>query len=274
MMNSNTLKSSISQGRSVSFDEVSNYFSLPLSDAATHLGVCVSVLKRICRENGLDRWPYRKFLSGKSIEDIKKFAARERNKQLADLSKLARQSGLQPINNEISKLHGVASPNLQQQGSKNAPVTHPHILLNASSIKGLMAQDEFKYGFPSGGLSAITNKWWGSSTSDDYERTRGGEAETDEEDKHQPEEKADDSVTSTTMDEKESENGKIDSNINPEGSGLLATIRKRNVDEGREALKLGVYKSNGVKKLGRKEKVLLLRIFRSTLPKEWIYDSA
>ena len=23
-------------------------------------GVCTSVLKKLCRENGLDRWPYRK----------------------------------------------------------------------------------------------------------------------------------------------------------------------------------------------------------------------
>ncbi|KAH7511385.1 hypothetical protein ACOSQ2_000317 [Xanthoceras sorbifolium] len=264
------MSNSSSKSRSLTFDEISNYFSLPLSDAATHLGVCVTALKKICRENGLDRWPYRKFLSGKSIEDIKRYAARERHKQLA----VARQSGLQPLNNEMSKLHGVASPNLQQQGSKTAPVSQPHILLNASSIKGLMALDEFKYGFPLNGLSATTNKWWGSNTSDDYERIRGGEAETDEEDKHQPEEKADDSATSTTMDEKESGNGKVDSNIDPEGSGLLTAIRKRIVDQGREALKLGVYKSNGLKKLERKEKVLLLRIFKSSLPKAWIYDSA
>lgn len=261
---------------SVTFDEISNYFSLPLSDAATHLGVCVSLLKKICRENGLDRWPYRKFLSGKSIEDIKRYAARERNKQLADLSKLARQSGLQPVNNEMSRSHGGAgaSPHLQQQGGKNASVSQPHILLNANSIKGLMALDEFKYGFPSDGLSATTNKWWGSSTSDDYERIRGGEAETDEEDKHQPEEKADNSATSTTTEEKESRNGKLESNVDPEGLGLLTAIRKRIANEEREALKLGVYKSSGIKKLGRKEKVLLLRMFSSSLPKEWIYDSA
>lgn len=77
--------------KSLSFDDISKYFSLPLSDAANHLGVCVSVLKKICRDNGLDRWPYRKFLSGKSIEDIKKYAAREKSKELAELSKIARK---------------------------------------------------------------------------------------------------------------------------------------------------------------------------------------
>ncbi|XP_012459813.1 uncharacterized protein LOC105780177 isoform X5 [Gossypium raimondii] len=35
---------------------MADFFSLPLDDAASTLGVCTSVLKKICRENGLDRW--------------------------------------------------------------------------------------------------------------------------------------------------------------------------------------------------------------------------
>ncbi|TYI85733.1 hypothetical protein E1A91_A11G339100v1, partial [Gossypium mustelinum] len=35
---------------------IADFFSLPLDDAASTLGVCTSVLKKICRENGLDRW--------------------------------------------------------------------------------------------------------------------------------------------------------------------------------------------------------------------------
>ncbi|KAJ0112940.1 protein NLP4 isoform X2 [Pistacia vera] len=277
MMNSlqNTSKLGSNSTQSLSFDDVANYFSLPLSDAATHLGVCVSVLKKICRENGLDRWPYRKFLCGKSIEEIKKYAAREKYKQIAELSKLARQSAMQPQNNNMSKLHGVSSPtNLpQQQGSKNTVVGQPQVLLNASLTKGTMAPDEFKYGFPSDGLSTATYKWWGSSSSDVNGSTNVEEAETDEVDKNQSEEKADGSATSI-VGNKISENVKKVTDIDPQGSGLLTAIRKRSVEEGKEALKLGLQKKYCVKKLGRKERLLLLRVFGSALPKEWVFESS
>ncbi|PHT72946.1 hypothetical protein T459_23731 [Capsicum annuum] len=75
--------------KSVSFDEVSKLFNLPLSDAAQSLGVCASVLKKICYENGLVRWPYRKVISGKSIEDIKKEALREKQERSVEFPKAA-----------------------------------------------------------------------------------------------------------------------------------------------------------------------------------------
>ncbi|XP_022849954.1 protein NLP3-like [Olea europaea var. sylvestris] len=81
----NSNPNSVSDSKSPSYDEASKFFSLPLSDAADSLGVCPSVLKKLCYENGLVRWPYRQFLSGKSIEEIKKDAAVEKTKQLAGL---------------------------------------------------------------------------------------------------------------------------------------------------------------------------------------------
>lgn len=175
----------------------------------------------------------------------------------------------------MSKVHSVTSPpNLQQQGSKNVSVGQPHVLLSANLTKGIMALDEFKYGFPSDGLSTATYKWWGSSSSAGSHGSRGDEAETDEEDKHQSGEKANDAAGSTIEGNEKSGDGKHESNIDPQGSGLLTAIRKRIAEEGQEVLKLGVYKSYGVKKIGRKERVLLHRIFKSSLPKEWIDDSS
>lgn len=256
------------QSKPPSWEAISKHFSLPLSDAANNLGVCVSVLKKICRENGLDRWPYRKYLAGKSIEDIRRYAAREKIKAIADLAKAANKSGIQQQNNENSKPH-----KLQQQGTKDVLVGRQHITLTPGLAKGLMGLDEFKYGFPSDGLSTATNKWWGSSLSDTQRATDRAGIETDEDDGHQSEEKVDAGTSVVIVDEEKGENGKMESNeIDPQGTGLLTSVRKRAVEEGREALKLGVYRTYGVNKLGRKQRALLLRIFGSSLPKQWIQD--
>lgn len=252
---------------------------MPLSDAASNLGVCTSVLKKICRDNGLVRWPYRKVLSGTSIEEIKKEAARERNKQLIELSKAARQSGASAssavsstfgsqlqnkISNseqDMSKSQGVTMPhNLQQQGNKNIQNGSAQNVLKPSLTKTL---DEFKYGFPSDSLSTLCYKWWGS---DGYESFCEDGAETDEEDRHKSEELADDGAKPET--------GKEENNIDSQGTGLLRAVRKRAAEEGREALEIGAFKGYGVNKLGKRERTLLLRIFKSSLSSQWLYGSS
>ena len=40
---------------------------LLLQEAATHLGIGLSVLKRVCRTIGLARWPYRKRQSLRNV---------------------------------------------------------------------------------------------------------------------------------------------------------------------------------------------------------------
>lgn len=51
---------------------VSNYFYLPINEASEMLNICPTVLKKICRRNGVARWPFRKLKSiGKLTEKIK-----------------------------------------------------------------------------------------------------------------------------------------------------------------------------------------------------------
>ncbi|XP_059450441.1 uncharacterized protein LOC132181298 isoform X2 [Corylus avellana] len=264
-----------SPNHSLSFDHISNYFSLPLNDAASNLGVCTSVLKKICRDNGLDRWPYRKFLSGKSIEEIKRNAARERYKELAEMSKIGRESGSQQPNSDMTKLQGATLPhNLQQQGAKNIQNVRPQNLLGISLPKGITILDEFKYGYPSDGLSTASNKWWGSSSPVGCEGIFGDGAETNENEKHQSEEMVADSSDIVTVDKENHEGGKEGCKIASQGMGLLTTVRKRTMEEGREALKLGVFRGCGINKVGKRERTLLLRIFKSSLPKRWINGSS
>ena len=167
-----------------------------------------------------------------------------------------------------SKVQGVTMlHNPHQLASKNTESGRPQNLLSTSLTKGMATLDEFKYGFPSEGLSTSSNKWWGSSGLDDSVRTNTGGAEVGDNGKTQLEGRAKEADMETC------ETGKEDENACPQGTNLLTAVRKRAVEEGREALKLGVFKGHGVNKLSKREKILLLQIFRSSLPRSWIYDS-
>lgn len=133
--------------------------------------------------------------------------------------------------------------------------------------------DEFKYGFPSEGLSTTSNKWWGSSgggpddSADSKKKVEDG-ADVSKHMKGQLEDTEKKEEADTEMSEAGKEAVKT-----PKGAALLREIRKRAMEEGREALKLGVFRGYGVKKLGKREKIMLLQIFSSTLPSSWIHDS-
>ena len=71
-------------------DELSAYFHLPINEVAKKLGLCVTVLKARCRDNGITRWPYRKVRKLdniiRALESNQKCAGREDcKKQLAVL---------------------------------------------------------------------------------------------------------------------------------------------------------------------------------------------
>nr|GMC80143.1 protein NLP2 [Ipomoea batatas] len=260
--------------KSLSFDEVSKLFSLPLSDAADTLGVCTSVLKKICYENGLVRWPYRKvqFLSGKSIEEIKKDAAKEKQEQHAELPKPAGEKPNLSANSTPSSSKGSPLQNKgssaaqempksaaasQQQGSKTAQTLSSQHLLGVNLPKGTTAgSDEFKYGFPSDGLSAISYKWWGSRSTDANEDTKKeGNAE---ESKQQSAVPMDESAVKTDK-----------SNVDSFGADSLSDLRKQAAKEGKEALKLGVYREHSLFKLDLTKRKVLLQVFKSAYPPQW-----
>lgn len=176
----------------------------------------------------------------------------------------------------MSKLHGAIPPHmLQQQGSRNIQNGRPQNLPNASLSKGIAASlDEFKYGFPTSGLATASNKWWGSSSPDGHEGTIDNGVEIDEEDQKQSEQLADNGANLLVMDGEKAENEKEEGTIGPQGTGLLTAVRKTTVEEGRKILKIGVGRDHGVLKAGKKERRLLLQIFGSSLPSQWINGSS
>jgi hypothetical protein len=51
----------------LTFDSLSAYFHLTLTEAAAKLGICKSLLKMVCRQNGIARWPRRRVRSDLSL---------------------------------------------------------------------------------------------------------------------------------------------------------------------------------------------------------------
>ncbi|KAG5001909.1 hypothetical protein AAZX31_08G298200 [Glycine max] len=171
------------------------------------------------------------------------------------------KSVLQQTNDERAKAQGVTVlQNSHQHGNKNIESGRTQNVVNSGLTKAISTMDEFKCGFPSEGLSTTSNKWWGNSDRDDRAGANANGAKS-----HQPEEKV-----GAETDKMAHETGKAEKSEIPHGSSLLKAVRKSAVEEGREALKLGVFRGYGVNKLGKREKTLLHQIFGSSLPRSWM----
>lgn len=57
------ISGSSSSCRMLSRKTISQYFYMPISQAATELNVGITLLKKRCREVGIRRWPHRKLMS-------------------------------------------------------------------------------------------------------------------------------------------------------------------------------------------------------------------
>ncbi|MCA9508408.1 MAG: RWP-RK domain-containing protein [Myxococcales bacterium] len=42
-------------------EDLASLYHLPIKDAANELSICTTLLKKICRQNGIKRWPHRQF---------------------------------------------------------------------------------------------------------------------------------------------------------------------------------------------------------------------
>jgi type II secretory pathway pseudopilin PulG len=63
-------------GADLNLEELATFFHLPIALAAKEIGVCATVLKKICRKNKVPRWPHRKIKSlNKSIEALERTLA-------------------------------------------------------------------------------------------------------------------------------------------------------------------------------------------------------
>ena len=50
--------------KNLEFDVLKEHFHLPMVEVAEKFGICTTVFKRMCRNHGIKRWPFRKVSPG------------------------------------------------------------------------------------------------------------------------------------------------------------------------------------------------------------------
>jgi len=93
-----------------SLEELRKYFHLPIVEVARQLGICTTLLKKVCRKNGIFRWPYRQIKSiTKSIQSL----------EVASLNESLNDRERARYKDQIVMLHGALNLLIQ---NPNAPV--------------------------------------------------------------------------------------------------------------------------------------------------------
>ena len=77
----------VNHKKNITKSTLCNYFHLPINDAAKHLGVCVTMLKKTCRKYGISRWPYRRIKCiDKKISVLRTYLSESPKQKDVDLS--------------------------------------------------------------------------------------------------------------------------------------------------------------------------------------------
>ncbi|KAG7384729.1 hypothetical protein PHYPSEUDO_002258 [Phytophthora pseudosyringae] len=120
--------------RNINFGMLQPHFERPLQQAADSFGVCTTLLKKICRRNGISNWPYRKICGlRKSIASMAKqvnyFDGEQKRAYADQLEKLEHElhaylrTGNEPTEEFLRTLSaeaGAPATDHQQQGKPDA----------------------------------------------------------------------------------------------------------------------------------------------------------
>eukprot|EP00960_Hanusia_phi_P031954 749581-Hanusia_phi.AAC.2 len=133
-------------GQVITAENLREFLHLPVKEVAKQFGICLSSLKKVCRQHGIIRWPYRrmqmidkkiKLLELKSPED-----SQDRMKALQELKKLQRERDQLPhtygntgvISNALSWTLTTGSPH--SKSSLSTPEHSPRKTVCPSQAAG------------------------------------------------------------------------------------------------------------------------------------------
>ncbi|KAF0972459.1 hypothetical protein FDP41_009362 [Naegleria fowleri] len=115
----NFVKSKRKRKKEITFQDIQENFDLPIKEAADAMQISLTQLKRICRENDIPRWPYRKLQ-----------ALQNKRQDLTDmlpnsdeLSRERIQSKIDAINEEIKFIRAHPKTIIGGSGSKRSSIT-------------------------------------------------------------------------------------------------------------------------------------------------------
>eukprot|EP00741_Cyanophora_paradoxa_P000834 tig00000444_g805.t1 len=122
----------VAAAKNLTYAKLSEFFHLPISAAARALGICVTLLKKKCRENGFSRWPQRRVNSlDKTAKELRMVL--EKNVQLPRI----RPTHVQSVLDHVLELR--ASPELVYIGgdgkrAKEIERQYNHVLSQSRRI--------------------------------------------------------------------------------------------------------------------------------------------
>jgi len=83
----NTKKGERAACKLITSEDLRPFFHLPITQVAEHFHICTTVMKKVCRNNGIPRWPYRKLSAiEKKIETIRSTVTLKSHHNAARLS--------------------------------------------------------------------------------------------------------------------------------------------------------------------------------------------
>ncbi|EFC49200.1 RWP-RK domain-containing protein [Naegleria gruberi] len=107
------VKSKRKRKKDITFQDIQENFDLPIKEAADALQISLTQLKRICRENDIPRWPYRKLQALQNkLQDLQDSLA-----QADELTKQRTQSKIDSIHEEIKFIRAYPKTIIESGGN-------------------------------------------------------------------------------------------------------------------------------------------------------------